>query len=247
MKSTLFFLAVLILVSGCALKQVENVSKKNCGKNYCTYTVGENPQKSLVYFPGLLDSKKALEKSIFDTSDIDAIVQEMSPVQVVVYSESKIPDKLAWFVKGPQRINDIILKAPEPRYGVGISMGGYNLATYSAFNPEAFKKIALVNPMLLTADESPFKTITGPAMLLKGHYQPMEWKKLNPHSLIANVNSFPSTFISSCKKDLFNLTPGAISLYGLLKLKGFDAKYKEDDLNCKHTDIPSLRILEFFK
>jgi len=207
--------------------------------------VGGTPTKTLVYFPGLLDTKKSIEKSIFDTSDIDAIIQKMKPVEVIVYSESKVPDKLAWFVKGPQKIDEVLKTSTLPRYAIGISMGGYNLAAYSAMNPEAFIKVILVNPMLLTAEESPFKTITGPALLLKGHYQPKEWEKLNPQALVTQSKSYPKTLVSSCKKDLFNLTPGAISFYGLLKLKGFNAKFYDAGMNCKHTDIPSTKILEF--
>lgn len=242
MKKAILFLVIL---SSCATKQVQNIEKKYCGKNFCAYQVGGTPTKTLVYFPGLLDTKKAMEKSIFDTLDIDAIIQKMKPVEVIVYSEAKVPDKLAWFVKGPQRIDEVLKTSALPRYALGISMGGYNLATYSALNPEAFTKVILVNPMLLTAEESPFKTITGPALLLKGHYQPKEWEKLNPQALVAQSKNYPKILISSCKKDLFNLTPGAISFYGLLKLKGFDAKFQEGDVNCKHTDIPSSKILEF--
>lgn len=240
-------LIALMFLVGCATKQLKDVENRFCGKNFCAYQIGDKPDKTLVYFPGLLDTKKALEKSLFDISDIEGIINTLSPVTVIVYSEAKVPTDLVWFAKSPAKIDDVLSNIKHPSYALGISMGGYNLAAYAAMSPGVFDKMVLVNPMLLTAEETPFDSKTGPALLLKDKYSKEEWLKLNPYALAQKASAYPNTLISSCKNDFFKLTPGAESFQRTLALQGFRSELVVKDDGCTHTDIPSKAISLFFK
>lgn len=239
------FFILLLLVTGCTTKKIQDLTKKGCDMSFCIYELGEKPDKTLVYFPGLLDTKKALEKSIFDITDITKIIEAMVPVRVIVYSEANVPDHLAWFVKSPDRINNVLSFAAGKIYGLGHSMGGYNLAAFAAMSPKTFQKIVLVNPLLLPSTQTPFDTVSGPALLLEGHFTKKEWETLNP-MVLANAN-YPKTLISSCKTDFWGLMPAAKSFYELLHSKNVDVTLFQDKPGCKHEDIPYEEVIGFLK
>lgn len=245
MKCFLFIICAFI--SACASHPIDYLQNKKCYPFVCMYQAGENPDKTLVYFPGMLDSKKSLEKSIFDISDIREVIEGMKPVKVIVYSEAKLPEKIAYFIKEPQNIDRALVGAPGPIYGIGHSMGGYNLAAYVGMRPDKMKKIALINAMLLKTEKNPYNLFSGPALVFKNHFSKNEWAKLNP-SYLANIAlTYPETLISNCKADIWDLEPAGKSLFDLLVAKGFKAEFQENKPGCGHPDIPGQMILEYFK
>ena len=239
-------ISIFLLLSSCVNRPLGYVEERKCFKNACAYRYGGAPDKALIYFPGMLDTKKAIEKSIFDTTEIQEIIESMKPVRVIVYSEAKIPDNVAWFAKSPQNIDAVLKDVKEPMFAIGHSMGGYNLAVYAAMRPSRFKKIALTNPMLLPEGNTPFNTISGPALILKSHYSKSEWEKLNPITLAVATEIYPKTLISSCKQDIWGLFSAAVSFNGILHVKGFDVEMYVDKPNCQHQNIPSKRIIDWF-
>lgn len=244
------FLIIFGLI-GCAHKEkLNDLTGSKCFKNFCVYKIGENPNKTIWYFPGFLDSKKSLEKGIFDTKDVNTMVEGLAPTWVVVYSEATIK-KPAWFVKSSKNIKeaDTILKQfpaiQKPYYAIGHSMGGLALSSFSILDPNFFEKIILVNPMVLTIDDDPWKMAGGPAGLIRANYTKKEWNELSPSKMLFKVTHYPKTLVSSCSNDIFGLHGPAISLYGALRINGFDAQFEHQPLPCNHSSFSEKRYMEF--
>lgn len=252
MRLLLIFFLIFLTTSCVHKKPIPDLVDKKCGRYYCYYSSGANPTKTLIYFPGLLDGKKSLESGIFDTADVNDLIQALSPVKVLVISKATLQEP-AWFVKDKNEIKNLItslekqFQLPKPFLAVGHSMGGANLGTLAAMNPALFNKIALVSPMIIPSGEDPFTKFSGPALLIKNNYTKAEWMTLKPQTLVINSHTYPSTLVTACKKDLFGLYPGAVSFYGVVKAKLYTVSFFDQLDGCSHVSFPTKQIVEFLK
>jgi hypothetical protein len=132
---------------------------------------------------------------------------------------------------------------PQPLIGIGISMGGFNLLKVASAYPKLFKKIVLLNPMLLGPDQwknefeldltKPIGEID-PALMPGNHYTKEEWIYENPEATLERTAELPPVFVTACKQDAFKLGPPTERWVAKARLKGFDVTFNYVD-NCEHT------------
>jgi len=253
MSKMLIYCFYLSALFSCSTKEIaKDLSSKKCGTNYCLYEFGPKSGGTVIFFPGLLDTKKALEKSFFDNSDVVVLAEKLKSGAVLIISKATILSP-AWFLKSPSDIEKTILalevanKLKRPFLCVGHSMGGFNLLELVSQVPKLCQKVVLVNPMLLASEVDPFKLKDGVSYIIEQNYSKKEWLKLKPQILLEKAKEMPPVLFSSCKKDIFKLQPGAQSAYGVMIVKGFISEFVDQGPDCDHTTFPENTIYEFLK
>jgi len=154
------------------------------------------------------------------------------------------------------------MKSPSGKYKLaGHSMGGSNAATLSASFPNLFSKVGLINPMFVRDQINPLAVhgLAGPtgafsfyalfankggclACLLINDHFPSEsvWVQTRPSSLLKS--GMPSTWITACKTDQFNLKPATDDYVAKMQALGMKPNYVAGKSGCKHDTFDGLSL-----
>lgn len=263
---SIFLVIATVLVASCASKPVKLPSHwtPKCGNvpnteaEYCFYKVGDKPTSTLWYWPGLLESSEVLTSSYFDESDFRNLIEGLAPINVVVIGYGK-----GYYIKPPgtkgspsfsEVTNKVIpfiektFTPTKPYKAMGVSQGSANLITLTTILPDLFERAALVHPFVLPEAMDPFKLSLCKACLLAStNFTEREWKIANPSALMRKAGRIPKTLMFPCETDSFDLYPGALELFNLAKLRGFNMELKHDVSGCKHIGFTTAPLLEFLK
>jgi hypothetical protein len=251
-------LPLLLFIVGCTSKGLNKPEtslewKQECFKGihknqeYCVSRTGYGNPITVLDFHGLGDGVKSPKVSTYDTSQRVKLIKDIGASHVVSISYG-----LAWMLRpgnGPESVGEVesMLKSLVEEYqlppgivGMGMSMGGHNLATF-CMNTGLLSKCILLNPMLLHSgqySESFSSASVKDASIMPGkHFTKAEWERFNPFTQALGKDG-SKFMVSACKQDDFNLHPSTKAWSTLI-----NAKFMEHD--CDHFHPNTDGVAEF--
>jgi pimeloyl-ACP methyl ester carboxylesterase len=219
----------------------------------CLYETGGKRQGTLMYGHGLADSVKTIEASIYPHEGLIDFIKstDLSHVLVVSYGKD-------WMLKptgdSEKSVNEYVrilesFKTPRPFIGVGISMGGSNMASIAMQRPEFFDRVVLAHPMLVKDDQYHAGWGFLPGFIVDNHFSREEWKLANPFAQAEGVKKLPKMMVIACAKDSFKLYEGTAEWVMVLRKLTIipSPKWMPYVDGCSHSSPKFDEVLEFIQ
>jgi len=120
-------------------------------------------------------------------------------------------------------------KLPTELYAVGVSMGGSNALTVAMLHPDLFKKIIVLNPMILKEwnDKFDINDKENPALMPGQHFSKDEWARSNLFVITRPITS--KIWMTAARRDQFRLFEPAKAWAEYAKGLGLDIEFDEAD------------------
>jgi hypothetical protein len=224
-------------------------SAKQDYPEFCLHQTQGKLGKTLLYFHGLADSAHAMLVSPYPKDNLIKFAKDMGYSHILLISFGK-----NWLLRpavtGRKSVDEFVsliwdiekrFAIPNKYHAIGISMGGANLAILCTQVPELFEKCALLNPMLVRADQygqdlmTEIKSGNYAGLIVNDHYTKSEWQTSNPFTLLAKAERVTPLWVTACPDDGFKLYDNAHSWVGQAIVLKHDVTWRPAGSGCKHS------------
>lgn len=194
--------------------------KETCGNitgtpaKYCLETVMENAPCTLWYWHGYQENQGAYRSTQYPHPEFPVIQKKFS-CNIVTISYGTF-----WMIGADKKPTSIIPGMPvnasptlanvldvavpfiekkhklsTHRWSMGVSMGGYNLATMIMSRSTYFEKAIVIDPVMLN-NEGGMATF-----LVFSNFNLLTWLKFSPNNVIVSTKALPKTYFEACQTD----------------------------------------------
>jgi len=237
-----------------------NIDGVDKGK-YCFHQTGPNPQYTIWFFHGVMDSEKVFLKSMLNQDSFIEFEKGLPAVNIVTVSYgwswmlTAYPNRTKRPVDATVNVftSEIVpfienkFNPAKPYVAMGQSEGGNSVATICAAAPELWHSCVLVNPLLPACD--PFALTncnnSGVNLLVHATYTQDTWENTQPMALMKNTYKLPKSFVTACADDQYKLFDGPKAWADQANQLGYSAQWDPVMSNCDHLHWPAQDVLSF--
>lgn len=209
---------------------------------------------TLWYWHGLEEDQHALRSAQYPHPELIDIAKKFScDVAALSYGTSWMigADIKPWLIGNPSpALQDVLdaMAALEKKYSLstnrmamGVSMGGFNLATIALAKPDLFSKVVLADPVMLD-----WQTGWASALVFSNFTLSKWFGGADPNVAIMRVSKFPMAYLTACEADELVPYEGQQDFAGKAIKKKFDLTFHTDAVGCSHGHFDEPPLLGFY-